>query len=194
MHFLTSQALLGLLATLIPSALGTPIDGTNITSTTSPSLVDRSELAWSPSPSNLGCYALMKGCKHKDVHLEAARKTGEEICNTPSFKKAIAKPGWQPIAGWSRNPYWVSYNIKVEWKEGCTAPGDGTMSVANPAPGVDCFDVVWTTWKNCNGNGGRGGKVDFGCLTYHYNPINGKEAGDGYCVNIPFDNYTYPGY
>lgn len=199
MHFSPSQALLGLAATLVPCALGAPANSTNATHNiyntnstanyTIPSLVTRSQI---PSPSNLACYAKMEGCKYKDVYMEKARQYGTEMCNTK--KKEVAKAGWPGTVAYLRNPFWVSYNIKVEWKEGCTAPGDGTMDVFNPGPGVDCFDMVWMTWANCKGNGGRGGKIDFGCLTYHYNIINGNEAGHGYCVNIPFDNSTIGGY
>lgn len=49
------------------------------------------------------------------------------------------------------------------------------------------------TWANCKGNGGRGGKIDYGCLTYHYKIINGNEAGHGYYVNVPFDNSSLGG-
>lgn len=192
MHISPSQALLGLLGTCIPSALGTPVDSTNITSatTTTPVLEERSLAAWSPSPSNLKCYNQMKGCKNKDIHLEKARQYGEEICGSKRFKGVVAKPGWEGTFGYLRNQFWVSYNVKVEWKEGCTAPGDGTMKVDYPGHGIECFDLIWTTWKNCKRNGGRGGSVDYGCLTYHYNVINGKEAGDGYCVDVPFGNWT----
>lgn len=207
MHFSPSQALLGLLAALIPSALGAPANGTNgtyssiynansnnstnSTSGTSPSLAARAEAALVASPSNLACYKKMPGCKYKDVYMDKAKTYGTQMCNKQ--KGVIAKPGWEGAVAWVRNAYWVSYNMKVEWKEGCTAPGDGTMDVSNPAPGVDCFDVLWPTWINCKGNGGRGGKVDFGCLTYHYNIINGNEVGHGWCVNVPFDNSSLGG-
>lgn len=179
MHLSPSQALLGLVATLVPSALGAPA---NITT---PTLVERSAI---PAPSNLACYNKMEGCKYKDVYMEKAREYGVSMCNKQ--KGVWAAPGWPGEVEWLRNPFWVSYNMKVEWKEGCTAPGDGTVDVFNPGPGVDCFDVLWMTWANCKGNGGRGGSIDFGCLTYHYNVINGNEIGHGYCVDIPFGNST----
>lgn len=198
MHFSPSQALLGLCATLIPSALGAPansthgIYSTNSTTEITPTLVDRSSLAAVPRASNLACYKQKQGCKYKDVYDYLAKQHGEELCKSKNMKYVIAKPGWPGTVAFTRNPFWVSYNMMVEWKEGCTAPGDGTMDVGNPGPGISCLDVVWQTWANCN-NGGRGGKIDFGCLTYHYNIINGNEAGHGYCVNLPFDNSTLEG-
>lgn len=201
MHFSPSQALVGLLATLIPSALGAPADSTNgthniyttnsTTNDTTPSLVARTSAAQIAGPSNLACYAKMEGCKYKDVYMEKAKQYGAQMCD--QRKGVVAKPGWPGTVAWLRNHFWVSYNMKVEWKEGCTAPGDGTMDVFNPGPGVDCFDVLWMTWANCKNNGGRGGRIDYGCLTYHYNIINGNEAGHGYCVNIPFDNSSLGG-
>lgn len=59
MHFSPSQALLGLLATLTPSARGAPTDGThntystNSTTDATPSLVTRSLAAQVAYPSNL---------------------------------------------------------------------------------------------------------------------------------------------
>lgn len=200
MHFSPDQALLGLLAAAIPSALAAPATGandiysiygansTNTTSDATPSLVARTSAAQMASPSNLACYSKMRDCKYKDVYMDKAKQHGGEMCAKQKGK--IGKPGWEGTVAWTRNQYWVSYNMKVEWKEGCVAPGDGTMDVSNPGPGVECLDVLWQTWANCKGNGGRGGKIDYGCLTYHYNIINGNEAGHGFCVNLPFDNST----
>jgi hypothetical protein len=200
MHISLGQALVGLLATCVPAALATPVeiyDSSDFNNTTiptattaSPILDERSLAAWPASPSNLKCYNQMKGCKNKDVHLEKAREYGENVCDHKRFRNLKAKPGWLGEYGYVRNRFWLSYNVKVEWKEGCTAPGDGTQDVRNPGHGVECFDLIWTAWKNCKGNGGRGGSVEFGCLTYHFNVINGKEVGDGYCVDIPFGNWT----
>ncbi|KAI3392032.1 hypothetical protein diail_6328 [Diaporthe ilicicola] len=199
MYVSPSKALIGLLVTFIPSALGAPANGVNntgiaeFTSTdTSPNLVDRSALAQAASPANLACYQKMKGCKYKDVNQEAAKGSAAGMCAMQAKKKTIAKPGWPGVSEWIRNQYWISYNMKIEWKEGCVAPGDGTMDVVNPGHGVSCRDILLMTWKNCN-NGGRGGKLDYGCLTYHYNVINGDRAGPDYCINLPFDNSTIGG-
>lgn len=125
------------------------------------------------------------------VYMENAKLYGADMCKKQ--KGVIGQPGWPATVANLRSDYWVSYHMKGEWKEGCTAPGDGTMDVFSPGPGVGCLDVPWMTWANCKGNGGRGGKIDYGCLTYHYNTINGNESGHGYYVNIPFDNSSLGG-
>ncbi|POS79593.1 hypothetical protein DHEL01_v202016 [Diaporthe helianthi] len=144
----------------------------------------------SPTPSNLACYNQQKGCKNKVVYEEEANKYAADICNGKRFKGVFAKPGWEGTAGWRRNPSWISYNVKVEWKTGCKMPCNGGMKIDSPVPGVSCHDLVHTTWKNCKGNGGRGGKIEIGCLEYHYNTINGDEAGVDHCHDVPFGNYT----
>lgn len=58
-------------------------------------------------------------------------------------KGVTGQLGWPATVAYLRNDYWVSYNMKVEWKEGCTAPGDGTMDVLSFGPGIDCLDVPW---------------------------------------------------
>lgn len=80
-----------------------------------------------------------------------------------------------------------------QWIYGCKLHGgDGTQDVVNPGHGITCFDLLFQTWINCN-NGGRGGTIEFGCLKYYYNIINGDQAGPGYCVNLPYDNSTLGG-
>lgn len=199
MHFSPSQALLGLFATLDASALGAPpadgthnTYGTNSTTNITPSLVTRSSAAQVAYLSNLACYAPMQGCKYRHVYKENAKQAVTDMCKKQ--KGVVGRPGWPGTEAHLRIDYWMSFNMKVEWKEGCTAPGDGTMDVFNPGPelGLGCSDVLWITWPTCD-NGGRGGKIDYGCLTYHYNVINGDHAGRGYCVNRPFDNSSLGG-
>lgn len=122
MRFSPSQALLGLLPALIPSALGAPASGTNdttdaiystkATNTTTeitPSLVARS---MGPEASNLLCYKQKHNCKYKDVYQEKAELYAASMCKKQEGAKG--EPGWEGTWAWDRNRYWVSYNMKVE--------------------------------------------------------------------------------
>lgn len=199
-------ALAGLLAVFSSaSALNTPANHVNVTrasanvsSTFSTSIAGTRTIAplpnplekRGPGPSNLACYNQQSGCKNKDIYEADVVQYAEDICGGKSFKGQLVGPDWEGAVGWRRNPHWISYNVKVEWKPGCTMPGEGTMRVDEPGMGVACHDLIYNTWKNCKHNGGRGGKIDFGCLEYHYNLINGDEAGTDHCHDIPFGNYT----
>lgn len=199
MYLSVGSALVGLFALFsTASAVSTPVNNANVTSTFSTSITGTRTSAplpnplekRGPGPSNLACYNLQKGCKNKEIREEDVTLYARDICNQKGFKGVVVGPDWEGVAGSRVNPYWPTYHIKIEWKPGCTVPGKGTMKIDQPAPGVTCHDLAFNTWKNCKHNAGRGGKIDFGCLEYHYNTINGDKNGPDHCHDVPFGNYT----
>ncbi|KAI7775936.1 hypothetical protein LA080_006099 [Diaporthe eres] len=50
------------------------------------------------------------------VYMENAKLYGTDMCKKQ--KGVTGQLGWPATVAYLRNDYWVSYNMKVEWKEG----------------------------------------------------------------------------
>ncbi|KAG8157818.1 hypothetical protein KVR01_012480 [Diaporthe batatas] len=170
-------------STNVSSTFSTSVTGTR-TSTPLPNPLEKR----APSPSNLACYNIQKNCKNNEVYEGVMASMADGMCQNRDIKEVVAGPDFRGVGVLAKNKYWLSYNVKILWKSGCTMP-EGTMRIDEPGYKVSCAHLVKSTWNDCN-NGGRGGSIDYGCLQYHFNIINGEEAGNGYCRDIPFGNYT----
>lgn len=71
----------------------------------------------------------------------------------------------------------VPYQYNVWWKEGCRIEKNGgptALSREDPllqgkgASSLTCSDMLWSNWKECGNNGGRGGVIQMGCLMYEF--------------------------
>ncbi|KAK4446419.1 hypothetical protein QBC34DRAFT_469822 [Podospora aff. communis PSN243] len=71
----------------------------------------------------------------------------------------------------------VPYQYNIWWKPGCKIEknwGPTAISAMNPfmqksgLEGNTCAKFLWENWKECTGNGGRGGNIQLGCLMYEF--------------------------
>ncbi|KXH30588.1 hypothetical protein CSAL01_11786 [Colletotrichum salicis] len=78
-------------------------------------------------------------------------------------------------ASWRyRDWHGVNHDFRVWWEAGCRVSG-GKQSVHRPlgeeggpewTPG--CYEIMGSTYYECTGNGGVGGRKKAGCLIYEY--------------------------
>ncbi|OHE93363.1 hypothetical protein CORC01_11312 [Colletotrichum orchidophilum] len=73
-------------------------------------------------------------------------------------------------ASWRyRDWHGVNHDFRVWWEPGCRVTV-GTQSLQRPLGegGPDCRDIMSSTYDECTGNGGVGGRMKVGCLIYEY--------------------------
>lgn len=72
--------------------------------------------------------------------MENAKLYGTDMCKKQ--KGVVGQLGSPATVAYLRNDYWVSNNMKIEWKEGCNAPGTAPWKSSAPAPGLNA-------WMSC---------------------------------------------
>lgn len=134
-------------------------------------------------PGKLHCEPTPAG-KYKDAHKEKVKMIASSFCQTYANSKdqdagdlPVAKTlfdrqthfrlGVAPrVVEWNGGDHSEDdvYDIKVERVEDCKTD-DGKLNLAKPVKDNECKDILESAWKECN-NGGRGGSLVAGCLTY----------------------------
>ncbi len=163
-----------------------PTSTSTSTSAVSPPTPSGTTLAVTKPTAPVMCYTKKEGCKYWDVPPSEAHGKTDTFCDDHGSMEAFGGPGWPAVQDASNDFLkGASYNFKVLWKPGCVAEGHDTLSLGQPLPDFSCRDAMRMTFDQCN-NGGRGGRVEVGCLEYYFNAINQPCPIVGYCNDAPF--------
>ncbi|KAK0631421.1 hypothetical protein B0T14DRAFT_549246 [Immersiella caudata] len=130
-------------------------------------------------PYNRYCYKPEELPELKgDVHDNYVRAAATLACRgSTQSENAIRKDdsnSFKHSIQWRGN---VPHQVNIWWKPGCKIEKNGApteMLAVNPflkkEPGDEhtCGAFLWSNWKECTGNGGRGGRIQLGCLMYEF--------------------------
>lgn len=144
------------------------------TTTSTPPPVGTTLAATAPTKPK-ACYQNQNVCHYNDVKPSNAHSKSDTFCDDHASQNGFNGPGWPAIQDAS-NPFFdnVSYNWKVLWKPDCVVEGHETLNVGQPIPEFSCKDAMRMVFDQCN-NGGRGGRVEVGCLEYYYHNTGGGD-------------------
>jgi len=112
------------------------------------------------------CYPSDAFGKHKDIQgYLVDNYINQFVCDdtkNKNFKAGDRK-------NWNTTERGVPYNFNIWWKEDCKTDTD-TLNVNQPLAddkGTKCVELMKGNYKKCN-NGGIGGNISVGCLTYEF--------------------------
>jgi hypothetical protein len=135
------------------------------------------------------CYQKKEGCKYWDIPIDEAHSKTDTFCEDHGSQDAFEGSGWPGILDDSNDfAAGASYNFRVLWKPDCIAEGHDELNVGQPIPDFSCKEAMRMTFDQCN-NGGRGGRVEVGCLEYYFHAINQACPIAGYCNEGPFGGH-----
>ncbi|KAI9682141.1 MAG: hypothetical protein M1817_000195 [Caeruleum heppii] len=132
------------------------------------------------------CYGSGVSCKFYDVSADTAHSVTDKFCDDHASMEG-KREGWEAVQD-SRNNFGEgnSYNFKVLWKPNCVSTTGETMNLGQPIPEYSCKQAMRDSFDKCN-NGGRGGRVEVGCMEYYFHTVNQETfRPNGYCSDRPF--------
>ncbi|KAI2622471.1 hypothetical protein GGR54DRAFT_598637 [Hypoxylon sp. NC1633] len=152
--------------TTTTTPMTTPAATTTKVTLTAPSSTGLQETA---PASPVSCYNSQKrGCYH-DVDPDTAYSKCKKFCSDYASINGFGGPNWPGIQSASNDfPEFISYNWKIERKPDCVVDDQDTGTEFNVG---QCLDAMREVFDDCN-NGGHGGTKEYGCLSYHFSPVN----------------------